>query len=880
MNIQQPIFPPSQRTPAETMKSYKNILADNMESLIQAFESGSSINEIVHARAKVMDLMLVDLWNLYFSDVPDKTALVAVGGYGRGELLPKSDIDIMILVDGDALETHQPAIEAFITLLWDLKLEIGHSVRTCDDCAREAANDVTVVTNLMEARLLAGSPSLFERMQAITAESRIWSKEDFYKAKITEQTQRHSKFDETAYKLEPNIKEGPGGLRDIQTIFWVAKRYFNAERLEDLTRLGFLTEVELSDLLKGRELLWKIRFALHATAGQREDRLLFDLQRQLANQFGYLDKNHNLAVEQFMQNYYRTVTELERLSEMLLQLLYEAIESPDDDKKPKIINKRFHAIQGYLQVRHDNVFKEYPPALLETFLIMERNQDLKGVGAHTIRLIRNHRHLIDHKFRENNICRDLFMTILKEPHGVSHELRRMNRYGVLAAYLPVFENIVGRMQYDLFHIYTVDLHTLFVLRNVRRFSVPEHANWQPTCTNIFPTLEIPEILYIAALFHDIAKGRGGDHSELGAKDAEQFCIDHGLSKNATHTVKWLVMNHLLMSMTAQRKDISDPAVIHEFALKVGDQKTLNYLYLLTVADISATNPELLSSWKSRLLLELYLRTKYVFRHGQAKPMDIHVRMQERQNEAMEILINNKLDQSICKKIWEEFGDDYFLRHVPQEIAWHTEAIAAVTPEKLPLVLIKGQGPRGTTAIFIYAQENDNFFALTTMVMARLGLDIVDARILTSNNGYTLDTYLVLDENSRPISDQNRIQEIYTLLSNTIKHPDTIPVVLSRPIPRRLKYFKTPTQITAEDDTEGTHTLLEIIASDRPGLLARIGQAFMENNIRVFNAKISTIGENAENIFIITDKNNQPIKSETDRQHLIDAIKTSIDRTEH
>ncbi|HEX7027685.1 MAG TPA: [protein-PII] uridylyltransferase [Gammaproteobacteria bacterium] len=861
-----------------SFKTYKKILAENLESLTQAFESGVPINELVHARASIMDLLLVDLWNQYFSDIPDTAALIAVGGYGRGELHPKSDIDLMILVDGDILDKRQADIEAFITLLWDLKLEIGHSVRTCGDCAKEAAVDVTVVTNLMESRLLAGSERLFEHMLSVIAESRIWSKEDFFKAKLAEQEQRHRKFDETAYRLEPNIKEGPGGLRDIQTIFWVAKRYFDAARLEDLTSLGFLTRQELDSLLKGRELLWKIRFALHTLAGRREDRLLFDLQRELAKLFGYHDDNANLAVEQFMQNYYRTVTELERLNEMLLQLLHEAIEYPDNDEKPEIINERFEAEHGYLQARHNRVFVESPPALLEAFLIMERHPDLIGVGARTIRLIRNHRHLINQEFRDNPVCRNLFMTILKEPHGVSHELRRMNRYGVLAAYLPEFENIVGRMQYDLFHIYTVDLHTLFVLRNVRRFSVPEHANWQPTCSNIFPTLEHPEILYVAALFHDIAKGRGGDHSELGAHDAERFCINHGFSKSSTQTVKWLVNNHLLMSMTAQRKDISDPAIVHEFALKVGDQKTLNYLYLLTVADISATNPELLSAWRSRLLLELYLRTKHVFRHGLAKPIDAAVRVRERQKEAIEILRRQGVKKSTCRQIWKNFGEDYFLRHVPEEIAWHTQAIAEATPESLPLVLINKQATRGTTAIFIYAEENDDFFAITTAVMSRLGLNIVDARIITSDNDFTLDTYLVLDENNRPITDANRIAEIHYLLSNAIKNPKSIHCVPSRPTPRQLKHFKVPTQITAEDDANSDYTLLEIIAADRPGLLARIGQAFMECGIRVHNAKISTLGENAENIFLVSDRANLAIKDAELRNKLITTLKSHIDHT--
>lgn len=884
-------MPSATETQQIFLQPHQKALKANLEELIQAFHAQQPIDEIVHKRAQAVDEVLVKLWQKEFpGDMNKDIALIAVGGYGRGELHPKSDVDIMILLAEKALPRHKPAIERFIAGLWDLGLKIGHSVRSCAECALEATKDVTVVTNLMESRLLAGPEELLKKMREATAESRIWSKEDFFKAKLVEQEQRHKKFDETANRVEPNLKEGPGGLRDIQTIFWVAKRYFDAERLEDLTSLGFLTNEELNALISGRRLLWKIRFALHIASGTHEDRLLFNHQRELAALFGYRDEGHNLAVEQFMQNYYRTVTELERLNEMLLQLLYEAIEHKGTRDKPKTVNERFVAVHGYLQAAHNNVFAEYPPALLEIFLLKQRHPEIKGVAAQTIRLIRNHRHLIDQRFRDDPVNRELFMSILKEPHGISHELRRMNRYGVLAAYLPEFENIVGRMQYDLFHIYTVDVHTLFVLRNVRRFSVPEHAHWQPACTDIFPTLEHPEILYIAALFHDIAKGRGGDHSELGAKDVEKFCKDHDISQSNTRMIQWLVNNHLLMSMTAQRKDISDPAVIHEFALKVGDQKTLNYIYLLTVADISATNPELMTSWRSRLLLELYLRTKHVFRHGLAKPVDAGVRIRERQDEAFGLLQKKQkglikaflpfrkkgLALEICQKIWSDFGDDYFLRHAPEEIAWHTQAIASVLPEELPLVLINPEVTRGTTPIFIYARDNDHFFAITTSVMTRLGLNIVDARIITSKSGFTLDTYLVLDEQNRPITDQARIAEIHQLVSSGIKRRGQLPDIPPRAVPRQLKHFNTPTRVTAEDDSEGRYTLLEVIAADRPGLLARIGRAFLERNIRVHNAKISTVGANAENIFLISDMNNRPIREAAERDALIASLHRHID----
>ena len=860
-----------------TIQNYRKILAENLQTLTESFEVSAAIDEIVHARSKAVDLTLIDIWNNHFSDCGDEAALVAVGGFGRGEMLPHSDVDMMILLADGCLEKYQTQIETMITLLWDLKLEIGHSVRNCQECRTEASKDVTVVTNLMESRLLAGSSKLHAEMRAEIAASKIWSKKDFFKAKLQEQATRHSKFDETAYKLEPNIKEGPGGLRDIQTIFWVANRYFDAEKLEDLTRLGFLTNAELTALLDGRNLLWRIRFALHTVTARREDRLLFEHQNELASLFMYKDEDNNLAVEQFMQQYYRTVTELERLNEMLLQLLQEAIENPDAHKQAVKINKRFESVHGFLQVRDENIFKIYPPALLEVFLTMQQHPELKGVRAQTIRLIRNHRYLIDQNFRDDFITRDMFMSILREPLGVSHELRRMNRYGVLAAYIPAFSNIVGRMQYDLFHIYTVDLHTLFVLRNLRRFSVPEHKEWQPACTKIFPTIERPEILYVATLFHDIAKGRGGDHSKLGAEDAEEFCKNHGLNRESTNSVVWLVQNHLIMSMTAQRKDISDPDIINEFARHVGDQRTLDYIYLLTVADISATNPELLNSWRSRLLLELYLRTKYVFRHGLAKPMNSDTRTQERRSDAEQLLIEKGITSKQCQAIWQDFSDDYFLRHNPEEIAWHTKAIAKTSTDALPLILINKHATRGTTPIFIYAQGNDGFFAIVTAILTRLGLNIVDARIITSKNGLTLDTYLVLDENNQAIQDHDRIDKIHQLISNGIKQTDTLPRTTSRSASRQLKHFDTPTRITTEESADGQLTLMEIISRDQPGLLATIGKVFFDHKIRVHNAKISTIGENAENIFLITDTNSQAISDKKQLNTLINDLSIRIDQ---
>ncbi|MGD8785395.1 MAG: [protein-PII] uridylyltransferase, partial [Thioalkalispiraceae bacterium] len=514
--------------PTKLIPIFKQALKKAHSYLKDRFLEGRSATELVYLRAQVVDVILQQAWLRFFPDGDTNIALVAVGGYGRGELHPHSDIDIQILIRKDPAPFHD-AIIGFTTFLWDIGLEVGHSVRTIKDCVREARQDITVATNILESRLLIGAEDLFEEQQKKTSVKKIWPSKKFFAAKLEEQQARHQKFNDTTYNLEPNLKEGPGGLRDIQMIGWVAKRHFNATTLHDLVTHDFLTDDEYKILNEGEAFLWQIRFAMHIITGRREDRLLIDHQRALAKQFGYQDDFKNMAVEKFMKEYYRTVMELNRLNEMLLNLFQEEILIGKSLRKPKPLNKRFQVRNNFLEVVNDKIFKYYPFALLEVFLLMEQNPKIKGVRANTIRLIRNNLQLIDNDFRDDLGCQTLFMEILRQPTGITHELRRMNRYGVLAAYLPIFGNIVGQMQHDLFHVYTVDEHTLMVIRNLRRFTVPEFKNEFPLCSDIIQTIPKQELLLLAGLFHDIAKGRGGSHAELGAKDAFTFCQRHQLS---------------------------------------------------------------------------------------------------------------------------------------------------------------------------------------------------------------------------------------------------------------------------------------------------------------------------------------------------------------
>jgi len=593
----------------------------------------------------------------------------------------------MILLQQEENQKTKDLIEKFLMLLWDIRLEIGHSVRTVEECVKESTNDITVATNIMEARLLTGSKTLFAQMKKETSADFIWDSKAFFQAKLEEQIQRSGKFNDTAYNLEPNIKESRGGLRDIQMIGWVAKRHFNAHssnglNLHDLAKKGFLLEDELNTLLEGQHLLWRIRCSLHYLAGRREDRLLFDYQRDLAEEFGFQDKaenSRNEAIEQFMQQYYRTVIELERLNEMLLQHFREAIIYADIDTEAEMINDSFQIRNGYIETTSENIFKDNPCAILEMFLVLQDYPEIQGVRAATIRQIRKYKSLIDDSVRQSTRAQYLFMKIITGSRGVTHELRRMNRYGILAAYIPAFDSIVGRMQYDLFHAYTVDQHTLFVIRNMRRLSVPEYCHEFPLASGVFQHLSNPGLLYLSGLFHDIAKGRQGDHSELGAIDAKTFCKLHGLPEKDCELVSWLVSSHLIMSMTAQRKDISDPDVISAFAERVETLERLDYLYILTISDIRATNPKQWNDWKDKLLGELYNKTAALLNKGPgwknlSQQSDREINISEIQTASLRKLELLGIDSHQANDLWKTFNAEYFQSHTYGQITWHTSLI--------------------------------------------------------------------------------------------------------------------------------------------------------------------------------------------------------------
>ena len=836
-------------------------LREAQADLRTRFSNDEPVETLVHARARLIDVVLREIWPRKLPGHVADWSLVAVGGYGRGELHPYSDVDLLILVPAPLDEAGRGALERFVTFLWDIGLEVGHSVRTIAECREEATANVEVMTTLVEARLLAGDAQLFATLRAALAPGEIWPVKEFFEAKVREQTERHEKANDTAYNLEPNVKTGPGGLRDIQTIAWVAKRHFGAETLDELSSQGFLTPAELRRLKSAQSFLWRVRFGLHVATGRREDRLLFDHQMKLAKSFGYEDASFTLAVEQLMQRYYRTVMDVSLLNELLLQLFREAI--LDESAEPVPLNARFQVRNDYLEAINDDVFARQPSALLEVFALLQQNPDIRGVRAHTIRAIGRNLWLIDEEFRQNPRNHRLFLEILRASAGVTNELRRMNTYGVLGRYIPSFGRIVGRMQYDLFHAYTVDAHTLFVVSNLRRLAIPRFDHELPHLSRIMQSLPRPEIAYLAALFHDIAKGRGGDHSDLGAVDAEAFCLEQGLTRYDARLVAWLVRNHLQLSLTAQKQDIADPEVIAAFARHVGDETHLDYLYVLTAADVRATNPRLWNSWKSSLFNDFYERVKRALRRGLETPIDQEELERDTQDAARELLAADRIDPAVLAKWWATLSSAYFLRHTPEEVAWHARAFARrAAEEDGPVVSVQAESERGTTAVTTFAPHRQHGFARSTAVLDQLGLNIVDARITPTHDGNSIDLYHVLEEDGSPIVDADRLEEIERALLRSLQSPRDPDLAVSRRAPRQVRLFNTTTQIHLSVDERNNRSVLEIVAGDRPGLLCDIGKVLMEQKIDLLAAKIMTVGERAEDVFYVADATQRPLDEPT------------------
>jgi len=820
----------------------KNELIAERRALREAYLKRPSPRALLRQHAQLIDRTVKMLWQ--HGGMSADAALVATGGYGRGELYPCSDIDLLVLLPEEPRAEERERVERLIRTFWDIGLEIGHSVRTVHDCVEAAASDITVNTTLLESRFLAGSRRLFAQMQA--ALGRVADAASFLKSKKLEQEQRHAKHQDSPYSLEPNLKEAPGGLRDLQVIQWIGRASGIGNRWSDLVAHGLIEREEARQLERHEALLQDLRIRLHYLAGRREDRIVFDFQAALAAQLGYADTPHRRASEAMMQGYYRTAKAVTQLNTILLQNL-EARLLPEADHAPRVLNERFRVRGELLEIVEEDLFDKQPTSILESFLLMMQHQELRGMTAPTLRALWRARRRIDAKFRRDPRARLLFLHILQQPRGIVHEFRRMNQYGILGRYLPEFGRIVGQMQHDLYHVYTVDQHILMVIRNLRRFSMPELAHEFPLCSELMSGFERRWLLYVAALYHDIAKGRGGDHSELGAQEVRRFCRTHGLSAEDSELVAFLVEHHLAMSRVAQKQDVHDPEVARAFAERVGAERRLVALYLLTVADVRGTSPKVWNAWKAKLLEDLFRATRRVLT---GEPLAKDAALAEKQAEALRLLRLYALSDNVKDQLWAQLDITYFLRHDAQEIAWHTRNLHYRVATERPVVKARlapfGEGLQ----VMIYTRDREALFARISGYFERAGFNIAEAKVHTTRNGYALDTFAVMGQ-GRGSHYRDLISLIEAELAEEVQSQAPLPPPRGGRVSRRVRHFPISPVVDIRPDERGAYHVLSIVASDRPGLLYGIARILARYHVNLQTARINTLGDRAEDVFLVS-----------------------------
>jgi len=851
----------------DDVSALRESLRGDRAALEQSFLKHGNAARLLAAHSRLIDHYLRRVWRQLA--MPDRIALAAVGGYGRCKLYPRSDIDLLILLDAESekllmeplairlgeqttlakslvMAGHPPddalqqQLHRLIGVLWDIGLEVGHSVRTVGQCMKESA-DITVQTNLLEARLLCGNKELFNEL--CTGVQQHLDLRAFYLAKLQEQRRRHARYAEADYNLEPNLKESPGGLRDLQTVTWIARAAGLGTHWSELAQIGLLTTAEARQIARHSALLATLRIRLHYLAKRHEDRLLFDFQTLLAGQMGINASTNRRASEHMMQHYYRTRLAVRQFNTIMLQNLHDYLfhETPTQ----RTLNERFRIIGTLLDIRDEQLFEHTPEAIFELFLLMEQHPELTDLSARTLRALWRAQRNIDVKFRRNPLNHARFLEILRQPQGVLHALRRMNQYGILGRYIPAFGRIVGQMQHDLFHVYTVDEHILMVVRNLRRFAAPEHAQEIPLCSKLMGEFARPEALYIAGLFHDIAKGRGGDHSQLGMKDARAFCVQHQLGSVDTDLIMWLVEHHLTLSATAQKQDLSDPDVIAGFAGKIKNDRYLVALYLLTVADVRGTGPEIWSAWKARLMEDLFHLTRRYLRDGKVADQ-----LREIRRAAADALNLYALPPDSYQLLWAQLDDSYFLDHAPQEIAWHTRLLAFKVNAAVPIVKARISRAGEGLQVMVYCPDQRGLFARICNFFARMNYTIVEAKIHTTQHGYALDSFQIMEAARGDTAYRDIMTYIEFELAQQIAQAK--PVVLATPgrVSRQLKHFPITTEVEIKPDNKGLY-VLSLVAGDRPGLLARIALILSTHDIRLHRAKINTLGSRAEDVFWIS-----------------------------
>ncbi|HEX7685595.1 MAG TPA: [protein-PII] uridylyltransferase [Trinickia sp.] len=824
--------------PASVKADYRSAKAE----LLTRFKTANRVDALMQTLSRTTDDALVRAWQA--CALPASSALVAVGGYGRGELAPYSDIDILVLLPDTASPELDGRIERFIGMAWDLGLELGSSVRTVSQCVEEAANDITVRTSLLEARRITGSTTLFQRV--VLRLNETLDARAFFQAKVLEMRQRHAKFQDTPYSLEPNVKESPGGLRDLQLILWIARAAGFGRSWRELDERGLITPREARELRRNEAFLKMLRARLHVIAGRRQDVLVFDLQTAAAESFGYEATQARRASEQLMRRYYWAAKAVTQLATILIQNI-EAQLFPRTSGITRVLSERFVEKQGMIEIASDDVFERTPTAILEAFLLYEATQGTKGLSARTLRALYNAREIMDTRWRRDPENRRLFMEILKQPQGITHALRLMNQTSVLGRYLLNFRRIVGQMQHDLYHVYTVDQHILMVLRNLRRFALAEHAHEYPFCSQLMANFERQWVLYVAALFHDIAKGRGGDHSTLGMADARRFCREHGMDSGDTALVVWLVRHHLTMSQVAQKQDTSDPEVIKHFAELVGDERRLTALYLLTVADIRGTSPKVWNTWKGKLLEDLYRMTLAVL--GGARP-DEHSELKTRQEEALALLRLETVPEHAHQALWDELDVGYFLRHDAADIAWQTRMLYRHVRADAPIVRARPSPIGEALQVLVYVRDRSDLFAGICAYFDRNGLSVLDARINTTRHGYALDNFIVAHTEHDDVHYRDIANLVEQQLAARLSSDAPLPEPSKGRLSRLSRTFPITPRVDLRADERGQYYILSVSANDRPGLLYSIARVLAEHRVGVHAARINTLGERVEDVFLL------------------------------
>ncbi len=857
----------------DSVASLRERFRDGKRDLVDHFSRSrpttTAATVLVRSLTRHVDATLIELW--LQAAMPSRAALVAVGGYGRGELFPHSDVDVLVLLPpwDEGTDAMRATIEGFITACWDIGVEIGSSVRTVQECRDEAARDVTVRTAMLESRLVFGSKRLYETFRE--SQSEALDPLDFFRAKTLEVKQRHVKYEDTPYALEPNCKESPGGLRDLQTIVWVARAAGFGRTWSEMAARGLATPFEVKQLQRNEGLIKLIRARLHVEAGRREDRLVFDLQTAVAAGFGYESQRHLRASEKLMRRYYWAAKAVTQLNTILMLNIEDRLTgSIDAPLRP--VDARFFDKGGMLEVASDDLYERDPQAILDTFRVFQREVGITGLSARTLRALYNARGRMDADFRRDPVNRRTFMQILRAREGQTHAFRSMNATSVLGRYLWVFRRIVGQMQHDLFHVYTVDQHILMVLRNVRRFLIPEHAHEYPFCSHLIARFQRPYVLYVAALFHDVAKGRGGDHSELGTMEARRFCRDHAIERRDARLIEFLVKHHLTMSHTAQKEDISDPEVVQRFAGIVKDERTLNALYLLTVADIRGTSPKVWNAWKAKLLEDLYRLT---LRALGGEGIDIDSELDQRRHDARALLALASQLPGTETELWEQLQVTYFMRHDASEIAWHARMLRGHVRTLDAVVRARASSIGEGLQVLVYAPDQPELFARICGCFDRAGYSIQDARVHTTKHGYALDTFQVshLSLDSDVIgAHRDFIRLIETQLVDAIAPGKPLPEPSRGRVSRRVKSFPMPPRVSLRPDERRQRWLLEVSASDRTGLLYSIARVLARYAVNIQLAKISTLGERVEDTFLVDGPALQDPRAQLEVEtELIDAL---------